>query len=125
MLSIAVIGYNRIRSLYVTLCSIFKMKGIEDIDVSVYLDGKLDPGHLFLLTGLINDFPIKTLDVSPTNLGIRNNILRALRTVTSRTERPRNGLAVCRYSLGNVTLISPIRSRSERQHPNYHRGSRL
>ncbi len=80
MLSIAVIGYNRIRSLYVTLCSIFKMKGIEDIGVSVYLDGKLDTGHLLLLKGLIRDFPIKTLNVSPTNLGIRNNILRALRS---------------------------------------------
>lgn len=80
MLSIAVIGHNRIRCLYVSLRSLFAVRGIENVPVGLYLDGPLDEGQRLLLTDFLAEFPLSRVFFSRNNLGIRGNVLRGIRT---------------------------------------------
>ena len=80
MMSIAVIGYNKIRCLYVTLKSVFAMRGVKELPVSVYLDGPLDEGHRRLLLSLLAEFPLRGISFAKVNLGIRDNVLRGVRS---------------------------------------------
>lgn len=58
MRSILITAWNRPRYLYVTLTSVYKMKGIEDWEVVLIIDRTDNPGDTETILAMMSSFPI-------------------------------------------------------------------
>lgn len=78
--AIVVIAYERVPFLYVNLSSIFRMNGIENYPVYVYVD-QVSQQIQDLISDLTSDFPLEKLTFRNQLLQIRWNLLLALKEV--------------------------------------------
>jgi hypothetical protein len=77
-LSIAVLAHSKPRHLFVALDSVFKMHGVEDSSVNVYVDAGASPEVRAEIREVLSHFDLSRIVWHKSNLGICENHLYAL-----------------------------------------------
>jgi len=76
-LNVVVTAYNRPKYLYITLDSIFRNKRIDEVDISVYIDGGGDRQEEVIRE--TSNFNISKLYINYKNIGILNSVMNSIR----------------------------------------------